>query len=99
MTELTIEQHRILLDCAQTQGTPTYVYFEETIVRQINKLKKHLSGLPLQLLYAMKANHSVPVMQTMLREGLGIDAVSPAELVYALKIGFRSIGSCFLPTT
>ena len=88
MTELTIEQHRILLDCAQTQGTPTYVYFEETIVRQINKLKKHLSGLPLQLLYAMKANHSVPVMQTMLREGLGIDAVSPAELVYALKIGF-----------
>lgn len=88
MTELTPEQHRLLLSCAETHGTPTYVYFEGTIVRQIQTLKTHLSGLPLRLLYAMKANHSLPVMRTMLREGLGIDAVSPAELMYALKVGF-----------
>lgn len=88
MTELTPDQLRQLLACAEAHGTPTYVYFEETIVRQITKLKRHLDGLPLRLLYAMKANHSLPVMQTMLREGLGIDAVSPAELVYALEIGF-----------
>lgn len=88
MTHLTSEQRRQLLESAEAYGTPTYVYFEETIVRQITTLKEHLHGLPLRLLYAMKANHSLPVMQTMLREGLGIDAVSPAELVYALEIGF-----------
>lgn len=88
MTALTPQQRQQLLACADAHGTPTYVYFEETIVRQISTLKQHLEGLPLRLLYAMKANHSLPVMQTMLREGLGIDAVSPAELVYALEIGF-----------
>ncbi|MGA1494182.1 MAG: diaminopimelate decarboxylase [Rhodothermales bacterium] len=88
MTQLSTEERRLLRSCADAFGTPTYVYFEETIVRQIRSLKEHLDGLPLQLLYAMKANHAVPVMQTMLREGLGIDAVSPAELAYALKLGF-----------
>ncbi len=88
MTILTPSQRETLLSCADQFGTPTYVYFEETIVRQISTLKEHLSGLPLRLLYAMKANHAVPVMKTMLREGLGIDAVSPAELEYALQLGF-----------
>jgi len=88
MTQLSPEERNLLLSCADTYGTPTYVYFEGTIVRQIRTLKKHLEGLPLRLLYAMKANHAVPVMQTMLQEGLGIDAVSPAELAYALKLGF-----------
>lgn len=88
MTHLSAEDRTVLLSCAEAFGTPTYVYFEDTIVRQIRTLKDHLEGLPLRLLYAMKANHAVPVMQTMLREGLGIDAVSPAELAYALKLGF-----------
>ena len=88
MTQLSAEERSLLLSVADTYGTPTYVYFENTIVRQIRTLTQHLEGLPLHLLYAMKANNALPIMRTMLREGLGIDAVSPAELAYALKLGF-----------
>ena len=77
-----------LRQIASDFGTPTYVYFEQTVLDRINSLKTHLAGLPLQLLYAMKANHAVPIMQRMKQEGLGIDAVSPAELLLALKLGF-----------
>jgi diaminopimelate decarboxylase len=77
-----------LLQIATTYGTPTYVYFEQVIIDRIRGLKQHLEGLPLQLLYAMKANNAVPVMKRMLKEGLGIDAVSPAELLLATELGF-----------
>lgn len=78
----------VLLSIASSCGTPTYVYFDEIISNRIRVLKQHLTGLPLQLLYAMKANHAVPVMERMKAEGLGIDAVSPGELLLALKMGF-----------
>ncbi len=77
-----------LLSIAACCGTPTYVYFDDILSEKINTLKHHLTGLPLQLLYAMKANQSIPVMERMKSEGLGIDAVSPGELLLALKMGF-----------
>jgi len=77
-----------LLNIASTFGTPTYVYLEEVLKERITSLKQHLVGLPLQLLYAMKANHAVPVMNRVKQEGLGIDAVSPAELLLAIELGF-----------
>jgi len=78
----------VLSQIGETFGTPTYVYFEHVIIDRINALKRHLEGLPLQLLYAMKANHAIPVMKRMKQEGLGIDAVSPAELLLATELGF-----------
>lgn len=77
-----------LLNIADLHGTPTYVYSESIIRERIHRLRSHLEGLPLQLLYAMKANHAVPVMETIRDAGLGIDAVSPAELLFALRLGF-----------
>jgi len=79
----------LLLDIADRFGTPTYAYFESVIEDRVRKLKSHLEGLPLQLLYAMKANHAIPVMEKIRDEGLGIDAVSPAELILALRLGFE----------
>lgn len=73
---------------AQTFGTPTYVYAESIIRRQCRQLRAHLSGLPLRLLYAMKANANPVLLQIIRAEGLGIDAVSPAELALALRVGF-----------
>lgn len=78
----------VLIGIAETFGTPTYVYFESIIQDRIQRLKRHLDGLPLQLLYAMKANSALPIMRRMKQEGLGIDAVSPAELLLALELGF-----------
>lgn len=69
-------------------GDPTYVYFESVIRERIRRLQGALDGLPHRLLYAMKANHAPAVLSVMYEEGLGIDAVSPAELLLALEIGF-----------
>lgn len=88
MTHLSSDDRSLLLDIAAAHGTPTYVYFGRTVEERIRQLRSHLDGLPLRLLYAMKANHAVPLMRTMLEQGLGIDAVSPAELAYALALGF-----------
>ena len=78
----------VLLEAAERFGTPTYVYAEGTIRRQCRRLREHLDGLPAKLLYAMKANTSPAVLRIIRDEGFGLDAVSPAELVLALRLGF-----------
>ena len=84
----TPEHADVLLETAERFGTPTYVYSEETIRRQCRRLRQHLHGLPAKLLYAMKANTSPAVLRIIRDEGFGLDAVSPAELVLALRLGF-----------
>ncbi|MCH8277290.1 MAG: diaminopimelate decarboxylase, partial [Bacteroidetes bacterium] len=92
MTETLLKKPQneaLLLQAAERYGTPTYVY-EASIVRErIERLRSHLRGAPVQLLYAMKANGALPLLRIMKEEGLGIDAVSPAELELALRIGFE----------
>ena len=77
-----------LLQIAQEFGTPTYVYFEDTIRNQCRLLKKHLQGVNSRLLYAMKANSHPAILQVIRSEEFGIDAVSPGELHLALRVGF-----------
>ena len=77
-----------LLEATERFGTPTYVYAERTIRRQCAQLRQHLDGLPAKLLYAMKANTSPAVLRIIRDEGFGLDAVSPAELALALRLGF-----------
>lgn len=78
----------LLADLAAHYGTPTYVYDARIIRRQCQLLKKHLGGVPTKLLYAMKANSHPAVLEIILDEGLGIDAVSPGELYLARRMGF-----------
>ncbi len=77
-----------LLRAAESFGTPTYVYSERVLRRQCESLRRHMSGIPFRLLYAMKANSCPAVLRILLDEGLGIDAVSPGELHLALRVGF-----------
>ncbi|MEZ4701605.1 MAG: diaminopimelate decarboxylase [Rhodothermales bacterium] len=77
-----------LLEAAARFGTPLYVYDERIIRRQCQALRTHLAGLPLRLLYAMKANEHPAVLRVIRDEGFGIDAVSPGELELALRVGF-----------
>lgn len=73
---------------AELYGTPTYVYSEAVIRRQIVLLREVLRDIPVHLSYAAKANGALPILRLMVHEGLGIDAVSPAELELALRVGF-----------
>ncbi len=84
----TPDDPRRLLEAAESFGTPVYVYDERTIRRQCQALRTHLAGLPLRLLYAMKANAHPAVLAVIKDEGFGIDAVSPAELALARRVGF-----------
>lgn len=78
-----------LLEIARKFGTPTYAYDSSRIRSQIETLRIHTRGIKSQMLYAMKANALRPVLQIVLEEGLGVDAVSPAELELALRLGFK----------
>ncbi|MEM9665968.1 MAG: diaminopimelate decarboxylase [Bacteroidota bacterium] len=78
----------LLRQAAGRFGTPTFVYHEPIIRDRIDRLRAHLEGIPLRLLYAMKANSSPALLQIMRDEGLGLDAVSPGELALALQLGF-----------
>ncbi|SRR5690606_18636738 len=77
-----------LLQAAEEFGTPTYLYSERIIREQCTKLRQHLEGIPIRLLYAMKANSNPAILRIMLDEELGIDAVSPGELHLARAVGF-----------
>lgn len=77
-----------LLRIAQTHGTPTYVYHEAAIRARCRVLHQHLQALPLRLLYAMKANTAPAVLSILRDEGLGLDAVSPAEMLLGLRLGY-----------
>lgn len=80
----------VLQRIARGVGTPTYVYFQRTIRQRIEALQHALSQVPSRLLYAMKANTNPAVLDLIRSQGVGIDAVSPAELLLALRLGFRT---------
>jgi diaminopimelate decarboxylase len=78
-----------LLNAAETFGTPTYVYETGIIQRQIDLLRAHTSGVKSTLLYAMKANGNQRILELIRDAGLGVDAVSPAEMELALRLGIK----------
>ena len=78
----------LLISIAGATGTPTYVYFEDVIRNQVSSIRKLFGDLPSEMLYAMKANSHPEVLEIIRSEGVGIDAVSPTELLLALKVGF-----------
>lgn len=78
----------VLLAIAERIGTPTYVYFADIIRDRIRVLREMTAPVGARLLYAMKANGHPAILTLMRDEGLGIDAVSPAELLLALRVGF-----------
>lgn len=62
-------------------GTPLYIYDSAMIVQKCRELKRYLPGV--DLYYACKANTNVEVMKLIVREGYGIETVSPGEITAA----------------
>ncbi len=77
-----------LIECAKTYGTPLFVYDGSLMLERYFDLFKFIKNPNLKVHYALKANYN-PALLTLLRDaGAGIDAVSPAEVRLALKLGF-----------
>src|SRR3954468_18017218 len=73
---------------ADKVGTPFYLYDAEILRDRLAKLAALTDGPALQARYAMKANSSWKVLETVRGGGLWIDAVSGNEVLRARRAGF-----------
>jgi diaminopimelate decarboxylase len=80
---------------AQLHGTPTYVYSAQTIEDNYRRLAASLSGLDLQICYAMKANSNLAVLRLFANLGASFDLVSGGELKRVVAAGGSTARSVF----
>jgi diaminopimelate decarboxylase len=76
---------------AQKTGTPAFVYSSARVRANLERMKAALAGAGVRhrVFYALKANRFSPLLAAMRSWNLcGIDACSPAEMLYALRHGF-----------
>ncbi len=78
----------ILLNCAKNYGTPLFVYDGDMVVERVKDLHRFIPCKTLKVHYAMKANYNVALLKMLKVAKAGIDAVSPGEVLLALKVGF-----------
>ncbi|MDD8020306.1 MAG: diaminopimelate decarboxylase [Acidobacteriota bacterium] len=78
---------------AKKYGTPLYVYSRQKVLANLRRLRQAFEpappGLEIRIAYAMKANSHAGLLKALLKEGVFIDAVSPAEVEKAIKAGFH----------
>ncbi|HEX4168722.1 MAG TPA: diaminopimelate decarboxylase, partial [Bryobacteraceae bacterium] len=72
---------------AYSHGTPTYVYSKSRVIRNFRAYAGALKGLPHRILYSVKANSSLGILDLLAREGAGFDIVSGGELYRVLAAG------------
>lgn len=80
---------------AQLHGTPTYVYSAQTIADNYRRLAASLTGLDLQICYAMKANSNLAILRHFANLGAAFDLVSSGELRRVVAAGGDSTRSVF----
>ena len=64
---------------ADRYGSPLYVYSGTAIRESFSRLKNALSGMPIQICYAMKANSNLSILELFKKLGAGCDLVSYGE--------------------
>ncbi len=80
---------------ARLYGTPTYVYSAATMTDHFRRLQTSLSGLDLQICYAMKACSNLAVLRHFSNLGAGFDLVSGGELRRVIAAGANVRTSVF----
>jgi diaminopimelate decarboxylase len=80
---------------AQLHGTPTYVYSAQTIADNYRRLAGSLTGLDLQICYAMKANSNLAILRHFANLGAAFDLVSGGELRRVVAAGGDAHRSVF----
>ena len=72
---------------AREHGTPLFVYSEAAMLAALASYQRGLAGRRHLICYAMKANSSLAILQTLVRAGCGLDIVSGGELERAMAAG------------
>ena len=82
-------QSKDLVQLAEQFGSPLYVYNNEKIQSQYNRLTKAFSKVDkLRINYAMKALSNVAILQLLKEMGAGLDTVSIQEVLLGLHAGY-----------
>ncbi|GAP34796.1 diaminopimelate decarboxylase [Piscinibacter sakaiensis] len=76
-----------LRELARRHGTPLYVYSRRAMHEALTAYQQALAGRDHLVCYAMKANPSLAVLQTLAAAGCGFDIVSGGELERVLAAG------------
>jgi diaminopimelate decarboxylase len=76
-----------LASLAERFGTPLYVYSQSTILRNYERLRATLAGIPGMICYSVKANSHLRILNLLRQAGAGFDVVSGGELARALRAG------------
>jgi len=76
-----------IVEAAKRFGTPLYLYDEPLIIERCQALMRMPNAFGLEVRYAMKANPSLALLQTIAQEGLGADASSLNEAKRAHRAG------------
>ena len=71
-------------------ASPLYVYEEDKITEQYNKLTNAIVYPKKKIYYAAKANTNIEILKILNKEGSCIDAVSPEEIYLSKKAGFSN---------
>lgn len=85
-------------DICKRFGTPLYLYDAETMVRQVENLKKAFEGTELRIKFATKALTNISILKLLRKNGVGVDAVSINEAKLAIHAGFAPEGINFTPS-
>lgn len=80
----------LLLEAARSFGTPLFVYDQDLILERYREVLTFTPWPQVKILYAMKANYNPEILRLLQNAGAGIDAVSAAEAILALKCGFSA---------
>jgi diaminopimelate decarboxylase len=87
--------NELAVTIAKTYGTPTYVYFQETLERQYNTLAEALRNIPAQIFFAVKASSNLQLLKIFRSLGAGFDIVSQGELMRVLASGGEASDAVF----
>lgn len=82
-------QGQSLQALADTFATPFYLYDLDLIENQYKSLYQYIPWPALKIHYAMKANYNKDILVRLREANACIDAVSPAEVLLALALGFK----------
>jgi len=77
----------LLADLARQFGTPLFVYSQAALLAALSAYQRGLAGRDVLICYAMKANSTLALLQTLVQAGCGLDIVSGGELLRALRSG------------
>ncbi|OGU82801.1 MAG: diaminopimelate decarboxylase [Stygiobacter sp. RIFOXYC12_FULL_38_8] len=89
MKENTAIDNASFLNYAEKYGTPLYIYDGDYILNRYQGLYDYIKWPKLKILYAMKANYNVGILNLLKKNNAYLDTVSPGEVHLALKLGFN----------